>query len=104
VSTDERVDTAMPKSEPAPTDAVVANALELKPALASIKSACEYLGGISRSKFYSDVLPLLETIKFGARNLVIVASMDRLIASRSKSSLENPPQTAGLPEALARPR
>jgi hypothetical protein len=51
----------------------------LKPALASIKAACQYMGGVSRAKFYADVLPMLETVKFGTRNLVVVASMDRLI-------------------------
>ena len=73
----------MLKPEPPPT-AAVANAIELKPALASIERACEYMGGISRSKFYADILPLLETIKFGNRNMIVVASMDRLIASRQK--------------------
>jgi len=51
----------------------------LKPALASIKASCDYMGGISRAKFYADILPLLETVKLGSRNFVVVASMDRLI-------------------------
>lgn len=75
----------MPKTEAAPTDVAVVNSVELKPALISINSACEYMGGVSRSYFYSSILPLLETVKFGNRNLIVVASMDRLIASRSKS-------------------
>jgi hypothetical protein len=55
----------------------------LKPALASIKASCDYMGGVSRAKFYADVLPLLETVKLGSRNFVVVTSMDRLIeASR----------------------
>jgi hypothetical protein len=54
----------------------------LKPALASIRDACRYLGGISRAKFYSDILPELDTIHLGARHFVVVASMDELIASR----------------------
>jgi hypothetical protein len=53
----------------------------LKPALASIKASCEYMGGVSRAKFYADILPLLETVKLGGRNFVVVASMDRLIAA-----------------------
>jgi hypothetical protein len=58
----------------------------LKPALASIKASCDYMGGISRAKFYADILPLLETVKLGSRNFVVVASMDRLIEmSRSKA-------------------
>jgi hypothetical protein len=55
----------------------------LKPALASIPNAIKYCGGISRSKFYSDVLPLLQTVNFGARRFVVVSSMDRLIAERA---------------------
>jgi hypothetical protein len=59
----------------------------LKPALASIKAACDYMGGVSRAKFYADVLPLLETIKLGSRHFVVVASMDRLIElNRSKGA------------------
>jgi hypothetical protein len=54
-----------------------------KPALLSILDACQYLGGVSRAKFYADILPKLETVKLGRRNFVVVASMDRLIeASR----------------------
>jgi hypothetical protein len=51
----------------------------LKPALSSINDACRYMGGVSRAKFYADLLPRLETVKLGGRNLVVVASMDRLI-------------------------
>jgi hypothetical protein len=51
----------------------------LRPALASIQASCVYMGGVSRAKFYADILPQLETVKLGKRNLVVVASMDRLI-------------------------
>ena len=62
---------------------------QLKPALASIKASCEYMGGVSRAKFYADILPLLETVKLGSRNFVVVASMDRLIeANRRCQALE----------------
>jgi hypothetical protein len=54
----------------------------LKPALTSITAACDYMGGVSRAKFYADVLPLLETVKLGTRNFVVVESMDRLIAAK----------------------
>jgi hypothetical protein len=54
----------------------------LKPALASIRDACQYLGGVSRAKFYADILPELQTVHLGARHFVVVASMDRLIATR----------------------
>src|SRR5262245_47604378 len=52
----------------------------LKPALASIPDACKYMGDVSRAKCYADVLPQLETIHIGTRHLVVVASIDRLIA------------------------
>jgi hypothetical protein len=51
----------------------------LKPALASIPDACKYMGDVSRSKFYADLLPRLETVHIGTRHFVVVASMDRLI-------------------------
>ena len=73
------MDVAMsPKTEEAPAALVG----PLKPALASIKASCDYMGGVSRAKFYADVLPLLETLKLGSRNFVVVASMDRLIEAR----------------------
>jgi hypothetical protein len=52
----------------------------LKPALVSIPNACKYMGNVSRAKFYSGVLPQLETVYVGTRRFVVVASMDRLIA------------------------
>src|SRR6516165_6032916 len=52
----------------------------LKPALASIRAACKYMGDVSRAKFYSDILPKLETVHVGTRHLIVVSSMDRLIA------------------------
>jgi hypothetical protein len=66
----------------------------LKPALASIPDACQYMGRISRSKFYEEVLPNLESFYIGARHLVVVASMDRLIAARA-SIFNIPPPDAG---------
>jgi hypothetical protein len=62
----------------------------LKPALASIPNAIAYYGGVSRSKFYADILPLLKTVNFGARRFVVVSSMDQLIAERASV------QSAGL--------
>lgn len=58
----------------------------LKPALISIRDACLYMGGMSRSKFYSDVLPLLDTLKVGKRNFVTTDSIDRLIAANQRSA------------------
>jgi hypothetical protein len=52
----------------------------LKPALASIPDACKYMGGVSRAKFYADLLPHLNTVHIGSRHFVVVKSMDRLIA------------------------
>src|SRR6516225_2906986 len=62
-----------------PAGSLAASALT--PALASISTACKYLGDVSRSKFYVDLLPRLETVHIGSRHFVVVASMDRLIAS-----------------------
>jgi hypothetical protein len=53
----------------------------LKPALASVTSSLKYLGEPSRAKFYADILPKLESIKIGGRRMIVVASMDRLIAA-----------------------
>ena len=75
----------MSKTESPLTDSAVATGTALKPALASIEAGRKYMGGMSRSKFYADILPLLDTVKFGNRNMIVVASMDRVIASRSKS-------------------
>jgi hypothetical protein len=70
------MDVAMsPKPEGAPAAFVG----PLKPALASIKASCEYMGGVSRSKFYADLLPRLETVKLGSRTFITIASLDRLI-------------------------
>jgi hypothetical protein len=70
-------------------------ATPLKPALASIRDSCEYMGKVSRAKFYADVLPELDTIHIGARHFVVVASMDRLIAARLATT--NAPPTAQKP-------
>jgi hypothetical protein len=61
-------------------------AAQLKPALASITESCRYLGGVSRSKFYADILPQLETVKLGNRNFVVLASLDRLIDTSRRGS------------------
>jgi hypothetical protein len=67
----------------------ICSAAPLRPALASIPIACNYMGGISRAKFYSDVLPLLETVHIGSRHFVVVTSMDRLISSLTGAPTEN---------------
>jgi glycerol-3-phosphate cytidylyltransferase-like family protein len=67
-------------------------ATALKPVLASINTAREYMGNPSRSKFYADILPELETIKFkenDKRRWVVVASMDRLIETKRNSAPDN---------------
>jgi hypothetical protein len=66
----------------------------LKPALISIRDACLYMGGMSRSKFYSDVLPLLDTLKIGKRHFITTDSIDRLIAANQRSAQSQ----AGRPE------
>jgi hypothetical protein len=64
-------------------DTTLATAQPLKPALASIRDACKYLGGLSRAKFYADILPKLESVHFGTRRFVVISSMDRFIAKRA---------------------
>ena len=54
----------------------------LKPALISINDLCKYLGGMSRAKIYTDIIPHLEMIKIGGRNLATVESADAFIASQ----------------------
>jgi hypothetical protein len=64
----------------------------LTAALASLDNARHYLGDPSRAKFYADILPQLETIKFkdgDKRSWVTVASMDRLIESKRKSAAKH---------------
>ena len=58
----------------------------LKPALASIQTACKYMGGISRAKFYAGLLPHLDTVHIGSRHFVVVKSMDRLISKLKAAS------------------
>jgi hypothetical protein len=67
----------------------------LKPKLASILASCDYLGGISRSEFYADILPLLDSVYLGARHFIVVESLDRLIAAKTE------PATIGLPSVAA---
>ena len=69
------------------------NLTTLKPALASIDTGRKYLGDPSKSKFYADILPDLETIKFNEndkRKWIIVASMDRLIEARRTAAADIP--------------
>jgi hypothetical protein len=56
-----------------------AETMPLRPALVSIRVACDYLGGICKSSFYAKYLPRLDMVRLGARNLVTVESLDRLI-------------------------
>jgi hypothetical protein len=60
----------------------------LRPALAAIPAALEYLGGPSRSKFYADLLPSLEVVRFGNRTFVTVTSLDRLIEANRAAAPE----------------
>jgi hypothetical protein len=59
--------------------------LSLRPALADIPGAIDYLGKPSRSKFYADLLPYLDVVRFGSRTFVTVDSLDRLIAANRQS-------------------
>jgi hypothetical protein len=57
-----------------------------QPALASIPAALRYLGSPSRSKFYADLLPQLEVVRFGSRTFVTYKSLDSLIARHRQST------------------
>jgi hypothetical protein len=63
----------------------------LRPALADIPGAIEYLGGPSRSKFYADLLPQLDVVRFGNRTFVTVESLDRLIAANRDPAAKDGP-------------
>ena len=49
----------------------------LRPRFISIKEACDYLG-VSRAKFYVDLLSRVRTVRYGRRNLVDLESLDEL--------------------------
>jgi hypothetical protein len=74
----------MPRTE----TAAVAHVASLRPALASIPEACRYLGDPSRAKFYADILPKLDVVKLGARTMVTVESLDRLIAANRRATAD----------------
>jgi hypothetical protein len=67
--------------------AAVALVAPLRPALASIPEACRYLGHPSRAKFYADILPLLDVVKLGARTMVTIGSLDRLIVANRRATV-----------------
>jgi len=85
--------------------AAIAYVGPLKPALADIPGACAYLGNISRAKLYADILPALDIVRFGARTLVTIASLDRLIAANRKLASEqsSPDVSAPQPKRHQRP-
>jgi len=64
-----------------------------RPALTDIPGACAYLGNVGRSKFYSDLLPKLDIVRFGTRTFITLDSLDRLIAVNCQPSRRA--QTAG---------
>jgi hypothetical protein len=70
------------------TETTVAAVDPLRPALASIRAACSYLGEPSRAKFYADILPHLDIVKFGARTFVTIGSLDRVIAANMRPAAE----------------
>jgi hypothetical protein len=59
-----------------------------RPALTDIPGACAYLGNIGRSKFYSDLLPKLDVVKFGTRTFITLESLDRLITANCQLAVE----------------
>jgi hypothetical protein len=48
-------------------------------ALLSYRDARLYLGGPSASKFFADLLPELDVVRFGRRSFVTRESLDQLI-------------------------
>lgn len=58
----------------------------LKPALISVNNSLRYLGGVSRSKFYKDVLPELGSVLIGGRRLIVVSSLDHYIKAHSNGA------------------
>jgi hypothetical protein len=46
------------------------------------------LGNIGRSKFYSDLLPELDVVKFGTRTFITLESLDRLITANCKLAVD----------------
>ena len=60
----------------------------LRPALSDIPGAIEYLGGPSCSKFYADLLPQLDVVRFGTRTFVTIESLDRIIAANTRPAIE----------------
>jgi hypothetical protein len=75
----------------------------LRPALASVDNSCVYLGGVSRSKLYADILPLLETVHIGSRLFIVVTSMDRVIESRKRPPAAEIPGRERDPDGLDNP-
>ena len=61
---------------------------ELRPALTDVEGARRYLGGISRALLYADLLRELEVVHLGARTLITIASLDRLIERRRTAEAE----------------
>lgn len=58
------------------------------PKLISVKEAFEYIG-IRKTKFYELVAEnSVETLKIGSRRLVVLESLDRLIATTTAQSYE----------------
>lgn len=58
--------------------------------LVSVKEACSYLG-IKTTKFYELIAAeSVETLKIGCRRLVVLESLDRLIATSSSPSDRDP--------------
>ena len=52
--------------------------LPLRNAL-TIDEACEYVGGVSRPSFYSNVLPRVESFRIGRRRFVLRSELDKYI-------------------------
>lgn len=69
-------------------ESAIIHVAPLRPAVVSISDARRYLGNISRSKFYADVLPQLDVVKIGSRTLPTVESLERLVAANLRAAVE----------------
>lgn len=77
------------KADGRPRVGAAAAAGALQPALTDIPGACSYLGDIGRSKFYADILPKLDVVRFGARTSITIESLDKLISANLQPASEH---------------
>lgn len=87
--------TGGPRGEAEPAGFVAVT--PLRPALASIREACRYLGDLSRSRLY-ELLPNLDVVHIGARSFVTLDSLDRFIEAHRQGAVINGHDLRSVPE------